>query len=92
MTAIDYKKLIDKYLDGKISAEQFIIEFNKMFLSDNDIDEYLLKILESVFEDGDAYSPLWTEEDENFHQITEKTLRKSILKNNEKLKMYIQSK
>jgi hypothetical protein len=89
MDAIRYKLLIDTYLTGLMSAEQFVLEFNNLFLVETNLDYPLYEILESIFEDGEAYSPLWSIEDEDDFHITENTFHLLVLSNCQKLNAYI---
>ena len=91
MDKIRYKLLIDNYLEGSINAEQFILEFNKFFLVEADLAYPLYEILESIFEDGEAYSPLWLLEDEDDFHITENTFHLLVLSNSQKLNAYMES-
>jgi hypothetical protein len=80
MKAAEYTALVRSYLSGQVDAEALASEFNARFLNEdaNAFDEELFRILERVFESIEAYSPLWTAEEENEFRITEPTLQKEL--------------
>jgi hypothetical protein len=80
VTLASYTDLIRAYLSGQIDAENLAAEFNARFVNEpaNSFDEEPFWLLEKVFESIEAYSPLWTPEEENKYRITEPTLRKEL--------------
>ena len=77
----EYQALIKSFLDGELTAEEFALRYDAAFLKDpgDYIDRPLFNILEDLWEDVDAYSPMWTLEEEGPTQITEKTLRREAM-------------
>ncbi len=77
MTPQDYRDLIQAFLDQNLSIEEFEKQYLAAFKAEpGGMDRRLYEILEDLFEDVDAYSPLWSPADENWYRITEPTLRK----------------
>jgi hypothetical protein len=91
MTILEYRDLFNKYLDGELSAESFVLQFNDEFLdeSDDSLDDEAFQILQNLYEDGEAYSPLWIAADENGFRITEETLRKEVEQAKRDLDIYL---
>ena len=92
MKLIDYKILLQNYLAQTISTEQFETEYLDSFKNESGgMDKHLFDILEDLFEDIDAYSPMWTLQDEKDvpYRITEPTLRKEVATALQKLEDYI---
>jgi hypothetical protein len=86
-----YQTLLQNYTVQIISTEQFEIEYLESFKNESgDMDKRLFDILEDLFEDLDAYSPMWTLEDEKDapYRITEVTLRKEVVIALQKLEDY----
>jgi hypothetical protein len=89
MRVQDYITLIDTFLNGEVPAEDFAVLFQKTFQSDDRLGDELLFILEDLFEDAEAYDPMWTPEEENISRITEPTFRREVLDAREKLVRYL---
>jgi len=72
-------QLLEEFSNGLFPIQKFCDEYIKLFASieAGEIDANLFHILEDLFEDIDAYSPMWTPDDEaKFpYRITEPTLR-----------------
>jgi hypothetical protein len=93
MIANDYKEIIQNYLDGLLSAEEFSKQFDSMFLSEKkDMDTELFEILEDLFEDVMAYDPLCKPEDEKVYMITGNSLRLEAIDAINKLLKYLEKK
>lgn len=91
MKAEDYLRLILTYLNGELSADQFVKKFNSVFLNEPEgMNDDLFIILEDLFEDGEAYSPMWKPEDENPYRIIEKTFREEVLTAQKELEKYLE--
>lgn len=89
MEASKYYELINSYLSGKTNADDFIVEYNRQFLAEVEMDFALFEILEEIYEDAEAYSPLWLPcEEDDFH-LSEETFYKLLVSNREKLKEYL---
>jgi hypothetical protein len=72
----DYKKLVNQFLNRRLTAEEFQKAYLTKFKQEKDgMDTKLFSILQGLFEDLDAYSPLWSEEDESSIRLTERNLR-----------------
>jgi len=72
----EYRTLIKAFLDGMLTADEFAASYDRVFSKDpGPMDRPLFDILENLFEDVDAYSPLWTPEEIGPTAITEETLR-----------------
>lgn len=81
MKISEYRKLISDYLDGIILVEPFVIVYLHEFKTQPaGMDKKSFLILERLFENIDAYSPSWTEKDEEEkpYRITEKTLKREV--------------
>lgn len=79
MKVKEYIALIQSYLDGHIAADEFAERYDKTFRSEpGGMPRALFDILQDLWEDVEAYSPMWTAEDEkkHFYKITERTLRR----------------
>ena len=76
MPAQEYISLIDAFLNHELAAEDFAVRFQKALSTDDWLDRPLFLILQDLFEDAEAYDPMWTPEEENVFQITEPTLRR----------------
>jgi hypothetical protein len=77
----EYVHLLLRYVSGQADVDTFIYEFNLLFESEVDPNpRHLFDILQDLFEDIDAYSPMWTELDVNEFRITEKTLKQEAKK------------
>ena len=84
-----YMYLIDGYLRGELSADNFQTIYLATFKQEHGpMDRSLFVILQDLFEDVDAFSVLWTEEDENEFCLTEPSLRREVIDAVEKLKAY----
>jgi hypothetical protein len=84
-----YMYLIDGYLHGELSADDFQTIYMATFAKEHDnMDRALFVILQDLFEDVDAFSVLWTEEDENEFRLTEPSLRREVVDASEKLEAY----
>lgn len=71
-----YRNLIGRFLADEITAQQFRLKYLTAFKREPaGMDDALFEILQDLFEDVDAYSPLWTEKDESATRLTEQTLR-----------------
>jgi hypothetical protein len=76
MNARGYKDLIQAFLDENLLVGEFETRYLTAFKNEPDeMDKQLFLILEDLFEDLDAYSPIWTQEDESPLRITEQRLR-----------------
>ena len=86
-------QLLEIYSNGLLPVQRLRDEYLKLFavIEAGEIDKELFNILEDFFEDIDAYSPLWTSEDEAkySYRITETTLRSEAQKSLTELKEYI---
>jgi hypothetical protein len=73
-----YKTMVQDFLNGRLSAEEFARKYLDCFASEpgNRMGRPLFNILQDLFEDVDAYSPMWLPEDECSFRITETTLRR----------------
>ena len=75
-TAQEYVTLVQSYLNLDMSIDDFKKSFFVKFLNEpNGMKPELFTILNDLFLDADAYSPLWEEADESLTRITEKTFR-----------------
>lgn len=75
-TAQEYITLVQSYLNLDTSIEDFKKSFFVKFLNEpKEMRPELFNILNDLFLDADAYSPLWEETDESLTRITEKTFR-----------------
>jgi hypothetical protein len=81
MKAAEYRILIKEFIDGAISAEEFALHYNDVFLQDpgGEMDRPLFDILENLWEDVEAYSPMWTPEEEGPFKITGNTLHREAI-------------
>jgi hypothetical protein len=89
MRVQDYITLIDTFLNGEVPAEDFAVRFQNTFQADDQLGDELFPILEDLFEDAEAYDPMWTPEEENGSRITEPTFRREVLDAREKLVRYL---
>lgn len=86
-----YKDLITRYLQGTMTAEQFQLAYQAEFKQEKGgMDRELFLILQDLFEDVDAYWPLWSEEEESPTQLTEKSLRMEVITALQQLEVYQQ--
>ena len=92
MTTQEYILLIDSFLNNELSAEDFAVRFQNTLSAENWLDEDLFLILQDLFEDAEAYDPMWTPEEEDGFQITEPTFRNEAKDAREKLQRYIESR
>jgi hypothetical protein len=75
--AEEYRELIATFVSQHMPVEAFEAAFLRKFKAETrDLERPLFEILEDLFEDVDAYSPLWTVADETPVRITETTLRR----------------
>lgn len=75
-TITECKALIQAFLDGEMPAEVFAEKYDKAFRFEwHEMDKALFDILQNLWEDAEAYSPLWLPEDIGPFNITEETLR-----------------
>jgi len=92
MTAMDYKDLIKKFLENKITTKEFEDQFNNAFFSEPEsIPEELYQIIGVFFEDVEAYSPNCNLDEETISIISESTLRKSAETTLHKLNEYLET-
>lgn len=92
MKARDYLLLIETYLVGDLSADEFSVKYLDSFLGEQGgMPKELFDILQDLFEDVEAFSPAWTSEDErqNAFRITEPTLAKEIRAAKGQLETYL---
>lgn len=91
MKVDEYRELLKSYLAGGLSAEDLILQFNDAFLneSSDSLGDEVFKILQDLFEDGEAYSSLWSTDDENDFRITEPTFRSEVQQSLEDLNAYL---
>lgn len=86
-------KLLEAYGSSSLSVDKFSDEYLKLFaaIGAGEFDRELFHIFEDIFEDIDAYSPVWTLEDEEKYpyRITEATLRVEMKKSLFELKKYL---
>ena len=77
MKPSEYRTLIKAFLDGMLTTDEFMLCYDRAFMEDPGqyMDRPLFNILENLWEDMDAYSPLWTPEQIGPFAITEETLR-----------------
>ncbi len=76
-TIIECKGLIQAFLDGELTAEVFAENYDRAFRFEwHEMDKVLFDTLQDLWEDAEAYSPLWLPEDIGPFNITEETLRK----------------
>lgn len=81
MDANQYVRLLAQYVSGQVGVETFIGEFHCLFESEiNPNPRWVFDILQDLFEDIDAYSPMWTELDVNEFRITENILKQEATK------------
>ena len=90
MKVQDYLSMIDRFLSHELLAEEFAVHFQKTFQAEGHLGKELFLILEDLFEDADAYDPMWTPEEEDGFQITEPTFRREVLDAREKLVHYLE--
>ena len=84
-----YMYLIDGFLRGELSADDFQTIYLTTFKREHDnMNPALFAILQDLFEDVDAYSSLWSEEDESETCLTEPSLRREVVDAVEKLEAY----
>jgi len=75
-TITECKTLIQAFLEGELTAEVFAEKYDKAFRFEwLEMDKSLFDILQDLWEDVEAYSPLWLPEDIGPFHITEETLR-----------------
>lgn len=86
-----YKAMVQDFLNGEFSAEEFARHYLGCFANEpgNKMGRSLFNILQDLFEDVDAYSPMWLPEDECPFRITEKTLRREAEDALAKLEQYL---
>jgi hypothetical protein len=90
VNAKDYKDLIQTFLDGNLPIGEFETRYLAAFKNEpGEMDKQLFLILEDLFEDLDAYSPIWTQEDESPIRITEQRLRQEAVKALAQLEEYL---
>jgi hypothetical protein len=90
VSAKDYKGLIQAFLNGNLSIEEFEARYLAAFKNERgEMDKQLFLILEDLFEDLDAYSPIWTQEDESPIRITEQRLRQEAFEALAQLEKYL---
>lgn len=76
-TITECKELIRAFLNEELTAEVFAEKYDKAFRFEwEEMDKALFDILQDLWEDVEAYSPLWLPEDIAPFNITEETLRK----------------
>ena len=90
-TAKEFRVFIKSFLDGEMPADEFKTRYFALFRARQKQDRELFKILERLFEDADAYSPLWHPEDVSTSRSTEEVLRKDATRAVERLDAYIAS-
>ena len=72
----EYIILVQSYLNLEMPSKDFKKAFFVKFLNEPEgMKPELFNILNDLFLDADAYSPLWQEADESLTRITEKTFR-----------------
>ena len=73
-----YKVIVQGFLTGSLGAEEFARGYSDNFLGEpaSSMNRPLFRILQDLFEDIEAYSPMWLPEDECAYRITEATLRR----------------
>lgn len=72
-----YKLLIEQFLAGGLTAEEFSRSYMILFLQEKSgMSEAYFTVLQDLFEDSDSYSPMWTKSDEEqyHYRITAPTL------------------
>lgn len=91
MKAIAYRTMVQEFVEGTISAEEFALAYDRAFLKDpgDDFDRPLFNILENLWEDVEAYSPMWTPEEEDPFKITARTLRREAIQTLTELDQYL---
>lgn len=91
MKPTEYKNIIQTFLEGALPVEKFVQDYLDAFLSDpgTDIDKPLFDILEDLFEDIEAYSPMWHSEEEGPFRITEESLRREAAETLMNLERYL---
>ena len=92
LTTQEYILLIDSFLNNELSAEDFAVRFQNTFSAESVFNRELFMILQDLFEDAEAYDPMWTPEEEDVFQITEPTFRNEAKDAREKLQRYIESR
>jgi hypothetical protein len=79
MIVYKYKEIIEDFLNGKISADEFQTHYLKNFKEWNDkMDWDLSKILNRVFEAADCYSHDCFPGQETVFEISEQQLRREV--------------
>lgn len=74
-----YKEIIENFLNGKISADEFQTQYLKNFKEWNDgMDDTLFEILNGVFELADCYWHECLPEQETSFEISEQQLRREV--------------
>lgn len=92
MSPKEYRDLVESFLSGNTSADDFQTQYFRAFKSETQMmPKPLFMILENVFLDADAYSPLWRPQDENSYRITEVTLRHRLSEAMIKLDQYLKN-
>ncbi|MFP7487816.1 colicin immunity domain-containing protein [Priestia filamentosa] len=74
-----YRKLIEAFLEGNITADEFQDQYLSKFLKWNDnLDDELFLILNDVFESADCYWKECLPGQETGFEISEQQLRKEV--------------
>ena len=92
MNLQEYRFLIQSFVDGSISIDKFESTYLHAIKNEREMDNIPFAILQNLFEDVDAYSPLWSSEDENAYRITEKTLRQEAQQALKEINQYMKSR
>jgi hypothetical protein len=81
MKPAEYRALVKAFVDSALPAEAFALSYNDAFLQDpgDEMDRPLFDILEDLWEDVEAYSPMWSPEEEDPFKITEEALRREAI-------------
>jgi hypothetical protein len=74
---VEYGALVRAFLERKLTAEEFAARYDKAYLKDPHphMERAVFDILEDLWEDVDAYSPMWTPDELGPTRINEETLR-----------------
>ncbi len=93
MKAQEYYSLIRAYVEGRLSTDEFGMEFQKAFLAEpSSMDDELFLILNRLFWDWEAYYPDCTPKQETSFMISERTFRQTAVETKIALEMYLQER
>lgn len=90
MRPTEYKSLIEDFLEGKISAQEFERSYLSKFKNEpGGMDHALYEILQELFSAVDSYSPNATSKDKDPFTTSEETLKEEARSSLRRLKRYL---